>query len=229
MSVTSVASQQLLSTFGQGSSYDNSLDAIGYDDFLTLLIAELKHQDPMQPMESSEFTSQLAQFSSVEQLYGIKEIMGDVQQSIAAQSEQNPVDFIGKTITTADDTVVLQGGAAQSGYYTLAQAADATVKIYNGDGELVRTLYMEDQAAGKHAVEWDGTSDQGLKVSNGIYYFDVSAKNSAGQNIAVSDRITGEVTGITYAYGDSYFMMGDRLVSAQQDIVEVRQSETTEP
>lgn len=229
MSIANVTSQQLLSSFARNSSDDQTLDEIGYDDFLTLLIAELEHQDPMQPMDSSEFTAQLAQFSSVEQLYGIKEIVSDVQQRLASQGEQNPVDLIGKTVTAADDTVVLQGGEVRCGHYTLPQPADVTVQIYNSQGVRVRTLFLEDQPAGEHAIAWDGTDDNRHKLGSGTYRFEVSARNAKGQAVGVDSYATGEVTGITYAYGEPRLIMGDRLVNARQDIVEVRQTRAAAP
>jgi flagellar basal-body rod modification protein FlgD len=226
MSVETISTSDLLSAYGEGSSYDTSVDDLAYDDFLTLLVAELENQDPLDPMDSSEFTSQLAQFSTVEQLYGMSDTMGDLLDAINAQGEQDLIGLIGTTIKADDNSILVSAGEALSGAYNLEDDGDVTVNIYDEDGWLIRTIYAEDQTAGEYNIGWDGLDDNGEQVDDGTYTFDVTAKNDDGISVEVNAYITGEVTGITYEYSEPYLLLGDQLVSTSQTIVAVNQTES---
>lgn len=226
MSVEGISTSDLLSQYGEDSAYDTSLDDLAYDDFLTLLVAELENQDPLDPLESSEFTSQLAQFSTVEQLYGLSDTAGDVLDAINSQGDQDLIGLIGTTIKADDNTILVSDGEVLSGAYSLEADADVAVNIYDADGWLIRTYYVEDQSAGEYSIDWDGLDDEGETVADGTYTFEVTAQNDSGISVEVNSYITGEVTGITYEYGDPYIMMGDQLVSTSQTIVAVNQTES---
>ena len=73
---------------------------LGREQFLTLLIAQLRNQDPLNPLESADFTAQLAQFSSLEQLFGMNETLTGIQDTLGAQETSNVLDYIGKSVKT---------------------------------------------------------------------------------------------------------------------------------
>lgn len=229
MSVGGISESDLMSLYGENSSYDTSVGNLGYDDFLTLLIAELENQNPLEPLQSSEFTSQLAQFSTVEQLYGMNDVLSNIQNAINAQGKQDFLSLIGKTLKADDNTVLVEDGKVLSGYYSLKDSGDVTVNIYDEEGWLIRTLYTKDQAAGEHSIDWDGLDNEHAAVEDGIYSFKVMAKNKNGASVEVNTYITGEVTGVTYEHGDAYLMFGDRLVHADHTIVEVNKTEQEDP
>jgi len=212
--------------FAGGSGAPSGLSDVGYDDFLTLLIAEIQHQDPLEPMDSSKFTSQLAEFSTVEQLFGMRDTLENIDAGISAQGEQDYIDLIGKTVKAEGDTLILQNGAARAGYYQLAETGDVTIRIYDERGWPVRSMVLDDQPAGGHAVAWDGKNDAGEDMNNGNYTFEVTAKSDRGAYISVLPHISGEVTGLLYENGQAYLLMGDRMVSTENAIVEISRTES---
>ena len=208
-------------TYGEPSSYTNPKKVLGKEDFLKLLLEQLKHQDPLNPMEGAEFTAQLAQFSSLEQLFGMNENLEGIQQVLSNENKENLIELIGKTVKADDNTILVEDGNAASGSYTLEEEADVAISVYDGDGIEIRRLYPGRQAAGEHNVDWDGRDDSGEMVKDGIYTFEVIAKDDAGNYVTANTYISGEVTGVTYKYGIPYLMIGDKLVSSDNTIIEV--------
>jgi len=207
--------------YGETSSYTIPKKELGKEDFLTLLVEQLKHQDPLNPMESMEFTAQLAQFSSLEQLFGMNENLAGIQEVLSNQSEETLLELIGKTVKADDNSILVSDGSAISGAYTLDEPADVTISIYDSEGSEIRTLYHYGQNAGEYNIDWDGRDNSGEKVEDGIYYHEVAAKDENGDSIDVNTYISGEVTGITYEYGVPYLIIGDKLVSSDNAIIEV--------
>ncbi|MBW1739603.1 MAG: flagellar hook assembly protein FlgD [Deltaproteobacteria bacterium] len=200
--------------------YTSPKDVLGRDQFLTLLVAQLQHQDPLNPLESTEFTAQLAQFSSLEQLFSINENLMNIQEGIRSQEYGDILGYIGKTVKTTDNTIQVSNGTMESGSYTLEDRADVAVFIYDGDGMEVRRLYPGWQDPGEHALAWDGKDNAGDKVADGTYTFEIEARNERGAIVPYSTYLTGEVTGVTYQGGIPYLMIGDQLVTPE-NIVEV--------
>ena len=95
-------------------------DALGRDQFLTLLVAQLQNQDPMNPAEGTEFTSQLAQYSQLEQLMNLNDTMGGMAETVEGDSEGDAVEYIGKTITGYIDSMDVSNGSVTSGFYNLS-------------------------------------------------------------------------------------------------------------
>ena len=214
-------------TYGETTSYTSPKKELGREDFLTLLIEQLKNQDPLKPLESTEFTAQLAQFSSLEQLFGMNENLTDIQQTLHNQNEENILDLIGKTVKADDNTILIKDGNAVSGSYLLQDRADVTITIYDSNGFEIRTIHCGTQDAKEHDVLWDGTDENGNVVEDGIYTFDVIAKDDAGHYVTASTYSSGEVTGVTYEYGIPHLMIGDRLISTDQTIIEVTKTVKT--
>ena len=209
------------------SSYASPKRETGLNQFLTLLVAQLKHQDPFNPMESTEFTAQLAQFSSLEQLFAVNENLIGIQKNLGGQQEEDLIGLIGKTVKAEDTTILVKDGSVVSGSYTLEDRADVTIVVYDSNGQEVRTFSPGWKDAGDYNVEWNGRDNNGDMAEDGIYTFEVSAKDESGHYVTVNTYITGEVTGVTYEYGLPYLMIGDRLVSTNYSIVEVRKTEQT--
>lgn len=207
-----------------GSSDGANSTTLNQEDFLNLLITQLQNQDPLNPLDSTEYTAQLAQFTSLEELYAVNENLLTIQEILSSQSEETLLELIGKTVKADDNTILVSDGSALSGAYTLDEAADVTISIYDSSGSEIRTLYSYGQDAGEHDIDWDGRDDNGEQVSDGTYYYEVSAVDENGDSIDVNTYICGEVTGITYEYGSPYLIVGDRLVSTDQSIVEITET-----
>lgn len=207
-------------TYGETSPYTSPKKDLGRDEFLTLLITQLKNQDPLSPLESSDFTAQLAQFSSLEQLFGMNETLANIQNTLRAQESGNVLDYIGKVVKTYDNTVFIKEGNMESNAFTLEDGADATIFVYNSEGIEVRRIYAGWKEAGEHDLVWDGRDSSGNLVSDGIYFFEVEAIDENGFIVPYDAYLTGEVTGVTYQNSIPYLMIGNKLV-APGNVIEV--------
>jgi flagellar basal-body rod modification protein FlgD len=206
------------------TSSRNDTEDIGIDQFLTLFIAQIKNQDPLSPLDSAEFTAQLAQFTSVEQLYGMNESLSDIKQTLNDQDgQQELIALIGKTVKADDNTISVEDGEALSGFFNLEESADTTVSVYDSNGLKIRTLYSGWKDKGEHNINWDGRDESGEIVQDGTYTFEVTARDENGYYVAANTYISGEVTGVTYKYGDPYLMIGDKLIR-KDNIIEINKT-----
>ena len=206
--------------------YANPKDALGRDQFLRLLVAQLQHQDPLNPLDSTDFTAQLAQFSSLEQLFKVNENLAGIQESVNTQESGDILGYIGKTVKATSDTIFVNDGKIESGSYALSDQADVTISIYDEQGLEVRRLYPGWQDAGEHDLAWDGKDNAGEVVEDGTYAFAVEASDEQGFIVPHDTYVAGEVTGVTYESGIAYLMIGDKLVTPG-NIIEVTKTVAT--
>ena len=213
------------SVSNKNTSSNSGTDELGKDQFIKLFIAQIQYQDPLNPLDSAEFTAQLAQFSSVEQLYGMNSKLGNIEETMTNQSEQHDnLGYIGKTVKADDNTMRVDNGTVQSGSYTLDGSGYVTIDVYDSDGVIVRTFYKGWEDKGEHDVSWDGRDDTGALAGDGSYTFEVTARDEDGFYVPSNTYISGEVTGITYQNGQPYLMIGDRIISDNNNIIEVTQT-----
>jgi flagellar basal-body rod modification protein FlgD len=195
---------------------------LGKEDFLKLLVAQLAHQDPLAPMENTEFVSQLAQFSSLEQMMGVNQNLELLQIGQAAMTNSQVAGLIGKQIEAKGDVLQLtQQGPASVNFDLQAPASEVTIKIRNQQGEVVRTLSLGARNPGLNSAEWDGRDGMGNLMPTGTYQVEVSAKDASGADVGVSSRFKGIVTGITYQNGVPLLEVGSSTVRVG-DVVAVR-------
>lgn len=208
-------------TKSSASSQTNSSDkTLGKEDFLKLLVAQLQHQDPLNPMDSTDFTSQLAQFSSLEQLANISSQMKNLLLYQNSIQNTMAVNLIGKDVTFSGDTINLQGTADIS--YTVSSDASAvSVSVYDSNGKLVRKINLGKIAAGENSYTWDGKDSDGNKLSDGQYSVKISAVDSSGNTVTASTKSEGTVTGITYDNGVTYLVIDGKTKIQLGDITEI--------
>jgi flagellar basal-body rod modification protein FlgD len=213
------------SVSNETTSSSSGTGELGKDEFLKLFIAQIQYQDPLNPLDSAEFTAQLAQFSSVEQLYGMNSKLGKIEETLNNQSEQlDNLGYIGKTVKADDNTMRVDDGTVQSGSYTIDDGGYVTIDVYNSDGVIVRTFYKGWEDKGEHDVNWDGRDDAGALAGDGSYTFEVTARDEDGFYVPSNTYISGEVTGITYQDGQPYLMIGERIINDNNNIIEVTQT-----
>ncbi len=184
----------------------NKEDALGRDAFLTMLVAQLENQDPLNPMDGTDFSAQLAQFSQLEQLINLNDSMDSLAASFGENSEGDAMTYIGKQVTGNVDTMTVDEGAVSGGFYSLSKAADVMVSITDADGKTVKTLYPGQQATGSHLISWDGTDNNGDAVEDGNYTYTVLANTGSGY-AEVPSSITGTVSGVAYNNGKAYLVV----------------------
>ncbi|GIX47056.1 MAG: hypothetical protein KatS3mg131_1267 [Candidatus Tectimicrobiota bacterium] len=170
------------------------------ETFLQLLIAQLEHQDPLEPLQGTEFTAQLAQFTMLEQLDTMQGTLDELQALQATAANVQAASLIGKEVRAAGNRVAVQPGETASLHYALAaDSAKVTLHIFNASGNLVRTLEQFQQAAGEHTVSWNGTDAQGMPLPEGEYLFTVTAEDAQGNPVRADTFVQGVVEGLEFA------------------------------
>ena len=215
-------------TSGTSESYAPAKAVLGKEDFLKLLVEQLKNQDPLNPMESTEFTAQLAQFSSLEQLTNMNESLEYLQLYQSSINNAQAVGFIGKTVKATGDSINVKDGISNQIQFDLARDAETVnIHIYDASDNLVKTINCGSFSDGEQSTAWDGTNDDGETVSDGTYTFVVSAADAGGETIEASTYMTVVVTGVTFKEGNAYLLAGDIEIS-MSDVIEVTDSSDSE-
>jgi len=168
-------------------------DAIGKDTFMTLLLAQLQNQDPLNPMDATQFSTQLAQFSSLEQLYNINENMETLIDSQSSSNTYQVLDLIGKEIEADGDILSLGDAGTATGGFTIESDADCSVVIYNESGKAIKTIDLGSLEAGDHTFEWDGNEQDGDDAGAGLYSFKITAEDASGKSVTAETVIKGIV------------------------------------
>ncbi|BBO79800.1 basal-body rod modification protein FlgD [Desulfosarcina ovata subsp. sediminis] len=221
MSVSEVYSQASTST-----SSDEDETVMGKDDFLTLLVAQLQNQDPLNPSDSTEFTAQLAQFSSLEQLQNINDALSDFEVYQSTLNNIQASNFIGKTITASGDTLTVEDGVANDIAFELEESSTSVyIQIYDASGTYVGDIDAGAMAAGQQTVSWDATDDNGTAVDDGVYTYSIMAVDADGNSVTTTSYVTGMVTGIDYESGETLLLIGDQEV-AISSMIRVEETST---
>jgi len=190
-------------------------DALGRDEFLTLLVAQLKHQDPLNPLESHDFTAQMAQFSSLEQLFDVNESLAGIQEAITASEKDSSLDYIGKQVKAAGNTLYKSGDSLDQGSYYLEDGAEVSITIFDGEGREIRRIEAGYQDTGEHELAWDGRDAAGNSVGDGIFTFDIAAHDINGFDVYTETYSKGMVTGVSNEYAVPYLVIGERLLEPE--------------
>lgn len=180
---------------------DQAGDMADRDTFLKLLTTQLQNQDPSSPMDNEQFLSQLAQFSSLEQLMGVQETMNNVAAGIQAMNSASMASLLGTEVVAQGDTIQLDAGdTPELGWAAAGPLREATLTITDASGRVVRTLDLGDVDA-EGSVTWDGLDQDGNPVPGGRYSFKVTGTDADGNAALAAGRITGVVDGMDYASG----------------------------
>ena len=186
-------------TSGTGTANSTSSGSASsiQNQFLTLLTTQLQNQDPLNPMDSSQMTSQLAQISTVSGIQQLNSTMQSMMSSNSALEAAQSAALIGKTVMGPGSSFALPASGGTAVGLTLPSAADkVTVQISDASGNVVKTLNVGSQQAGTVSVPWDGTGSDGSRAPAGTYSVSVTA-SLAGKSVAATTQVEGVVTGIT--------------------------------
>ena len=185
------------------SAFGGKEKSLGRDAFLKLLVAQLRHQDPLKPQDDSTFVAELAQFSSLEQTMGINDRLDLLSAQSQGLQNSQVASLVGKTATVRGSLVTSDGtGIGVPINFKLdAATAKTVVTIKNQNGQTVRTLDMGERNAGLTRVTWDGRDASGNLQPAGTYSIAVAAENEAGSAVMVSQETTGTVQAISFDKG----------------------------
>lgn len=198
---------------GAQTQQSNPQNQLGKDDFLQLLTVQLRYQDPLNPMENTEFVAQMAQFSSLEQLQNMNQTMErnqGAEMELQTAFQNNMVtSLVGKAVEVPTQEVTYSGDTAEVAYRLGAQARSASLRILDARGQLVRELDLDvSQAYGK--VEWDGKSATGDEVPKGAYLAVVAATGPGGAPVAADMLKRVKVDAVRYVGNEARIWAGGR-------------------
>ncbi|APG27322.1 hypothetical protein A7E78_05370 [Syntrophotalea acetylenivorans] len=185
-----------------GSSSSGQLSAItgssslGKEDFLTLLVAQLQNQDPLNPSDPTEFTAQLAQYSSLEQLMSVNENIENLASTSQNQQQLSALGLIGREVVVEQGEFQLGDSDVTLGYQLDAQADRVELHVQDSRGKSLAVIKPAEMTAGSHFVSWDGTDSNGLPIAKGDYTLSVLALDADEEGISNQPLIKGQVTGV---------------------------------
>jgi len=199
---------------------------MGKDDFLKLLVAQLKNQDPLAPQDNTQFVAQLAQFSSLEAAMGTNSRLDAISGQNQGLANTEVVSLVGKTATVKGSLITASGsGAAVPVGFTLAGASDSTtVSIQNAAGEVIRSIPVGAHTPGLVKINWDGRDDHGNIMPAGTYAVSVQAKTADGNAVAVAQETTGLVKSVAFDKGYPVLTLANGMQVPVSDLLKVESS-----
>jgi flagellar basal-body rod modification protein FlgD len=180
--------------------------ANNFTDFLSLLMTQLQNQDPSSPMDSNQFTSELVQFTSVEQQISTNSNLTQLIQLTQASQIEQSAALIGKPVTATSSQLSLQNGTAEINFNTTS-AEPVAIAVYNASGAQVQTATLTTTAGANHWT-WDGKNASGTTMADGAYKVTVTAVGTNGATSQVPFTVTGTATSIQNNSGTVQVQMG---------------------
>lgn len=209
MSISTVSSL----TNSSATSSDASALSGNYQMFLQLLVTQLQHQSPLDPTDATQFTSQLVQYSAVEQQIKTNQTLADLKTMFAVQSAMSFVGYVGKTVTVDSSTTELKDGTATWNFNGSAACEEASIEISDSDGNIVYTTTQK-LASGDGQFVWKGETDSGGTAPAGSYTISITGKDSAGKAIRFKSETTGEVDAVDFSGSVPMLKIDGQLISA---------------
>ena len=203
------------------SSASQTLSA-DMNTFLTLLTTQLKYQDPLDPMDTAEFTNQLVQYSSVEQAIQTNSKLDSLISMSTSNLGAQAVSYIGKVAQVLGDVMPLEDGIAKAAYTLDKDVKSVSVVVKDMNGKIV---YSEggETTSGTHEFTWNGKDMNGNQLEDGAYQIVVSASVATGEASAnVTTTIFGRVTGVASDSNGVYIGLGDAVTANLSDILTIR-------
>ncbi|AWN51279.1 MULTISPECIES: flagellar hook capping FlgD N-terminal domain-containing protein [unclassified Methylobacterium] len=209
--ISSLTSLSTAST-GAKTGSDASTIAGNFNQFLTLLTTQLQNQNPLDPLDTNQFTQQLVQFASVEQQLKTNDQLGSLITASKASAAATASGLIGKTVTADGATTSLAEGAATWTLNPARAAAKAVMTITDAKGNVVATQ-TKALPAGSQSFTWDGRASTGQLAADGKYTLKVQALDATGSSVAVDTKISGAITSVDVTGAEPVLTIGDRTVA----------------
>jgi flagellar basal-body rod modification protein FlgD len=207
-----------------GSSSSTSMSgarlADNFDTFLQILTTQLRNQNPLDPLDTNQFTQQLVQFSGVEQQLKTNEFLEAMMTSTQNANNSQAVSYIGKVVTAEGSKTELIGGKAMW-HFATDKAANITATVRDKDGNVVYTK-SGSVKQGESVFTWDGVGSDGRKKPDGSYSVTIEARDGDGKLVNVATQMTGEVTGVDFSGSEPVLIVGGARVNLSA-ILSVRQ------
>ncbi|MBA4010355.1 MAG: flagellar biosynthesis protein FlgD [Phenylobacterium sp.] len=208
--------------------------ADSYETFMNLLTAQIKNQDPLSPMDSTQFTQQLVQMTGVEQQLLTNDLLEKLVTNTGS-GIQTSVSLLGREVRAVHNEAKLTAGKADWSYKLDREATEVTIEVVNSLGKVVQVEKTsgDDLKAGDHTYSWNGKDRTGAQLPNGeTYTLRITAKDSAGAAVGVTNFLKGVVTGVEQSDGKTFItvngvQIGWEKVTSIADVPKTASTDTT--
>lgn len=170
---------------------------LGKDDFLKLFVTQLQNQDPMNPDDGTEMAAKLAQFNGLEQMMNVNKGIEKLVTAQTTDRNMSMMNYIGKEVTVDGGRTRLENGKpTNSEFSTEAPIASATLEIRDASGLMVNQLDLGSMDKGTHEIKWDGKTSEGRQLNEGVYTYNITARNSDGEPVAINLSSKAKINGV---------------------------------
>ncbi len=229
MAITSTGLNAALYSDTTATSTVADKTALGKDDFMTLLLVELQHQDPTEPMDSEKILTQTSQLASLESAENTNKALEDLAASLSSAQSFSTVAAIGKTADLGSNAIGHdQGSTSSFEVYFPEDIKSGTIEILDSDGNTVATLdakldlsekkdgSLDDtpNPAGTYQYDWTGVLSNGSQADSGVYYVTASYKDSAGKDLTTRMG-TYPIDSVKFDSGNTYLKLGSSYVALE--------------
>ena len=221
--------------FSQALSSQTSGSSLDKDSFMLLLVTQFKYQDPLNPMEDKEFISQMAQFSSLEQLMNLNDSMEGLTTATNNQQMINATSYIGKNVTVSGNAIGKVTDAetktatiTRFRYAPSDAVASGTITVRDSDNKAVYTQTLGTLSSGTTSeFNWNGQTSSGATAPEGVYTVSLSLLNSSGEAVLSDQVVDATVTGVVTDNGTVYLGLEGGQLMALSDVRQVMLPSTT--
>jgi flagellar basal-body rod modification protein FlgD len=183
---------------------------LGKDDFLRIMITQMKNQDPTSPFKAEQFATQMAQFTSVEQLQNLNQAMNKMANQNKPLERMAMTNLIGKKITVDRERFPHTEGQNDSLNYVLPKdAKKVRIDIVSENGETMLTKELGEQKAGENTFSWDGVKGNTLPAKTGNYMFRVTAQDERGMSLPTNPKSQAQVVGVSFEGAEPVLLIGN--------------------
>lgn len=203
-STTSTA--PIAATTAKTASSDSKSSTIDYESFLKLLTAQLQNQDPLAPMDATQFMTQLAQLSTVEQAMRSNDTLGEVLDTLKSSGTRMDMAYLGRKVEAASDTLSLQNGTAEAAYTVDGTPASVKIDVVNSAGSVVYSTGGS-LKSGRQVFDWNGKTTGGGTAADGLYTLKITAKDKDGKALDTATVITDTVKEVRNSDGETSLVL----------------------
>ena len=220
MAITSTGLNAALNPEVQAATVYEDKSILSKDDFMQLLLVELQHQDPTEPMDSDKILSQTSQLATLESAENTNEALASLATSLGTSQQFSSVSAIGKTADLGSNAIAHDEGSVSSfEVYFPDTVSSGAVEILDSNGDVVSTIDIEPNEAGVYQFDWDGSLSSGEMAESGLFYITSSYKNADGEDLTTRMG-TYPIESIRFEEGNTLVKVGSSYVPLE-DIKEV--------
>lgn len=205
--------QKLGTDFSDKKATGKKRNELGKDDFIKLMTAQMKHQDPFSPVKNEEMAAQLAQFSSLEQMTNVNQ---NLEKMAAAQKPTENVlaaSLIGKRVMTDSSRFLMAKGQQPELKFDMpSDGENVMVSVVDAKGEVIRDYELGTMAKGPQTIRWDGKNGKNLDAIPGEYTFRVNANDGKGTPLTIENSTSGLVEGVVFESGKAQLLVDGKKI-----------------